>query len=134
MKILVGISFLLGLLCFVTCTAKAQQLSSTSELKDQIQKLELIDKNMTSSLETKKLNREFLVERRKQLSLLLQKRIDALREYQIKVATIITAKENSILEDSIKNLEKEIDALKRDIADTSASTTARETLSAIPGI
>jgi hypothetical protein len=105
-----GIILLAATLCWAQ-----QPAASVSNLREQIQQLESIDRDPATSDDVKTLNRRFLNERRSLLRTVLQQRIETLRKYQTTVKTSLTAEENKIVEDSIVELEKEVRDLDREI-------------------
>lgn len=94
-----------------------QQVTSVSTLKEQIQKLEAIDRDPATPEEVKVLNSRFLNERRLQLKILLQQRIETLRKYQETVKTTLTNEENRIIVDAIVELENDLQTLEKVIKD-----------------
>src|SRR2546428_5711926 len=120
----VSVGRTLGLILLAATLCWAQQpVASVRILKEQIQQLETIDRDPATSDDVKILNRRFLNERRSNLRVVLRQRIETLRKYQTNVKSALTAEENKILEDSIAELEKDLQDLERDIktADPGAS-------------
>ena len=61
--------------------AQTPQEPTVAQLKDEIQKLQTIERDESISADVKELNRTFLQKRRVQLQTLLQKKIDGLQKY-----------------------------------------------------
>jgi len=98
-----------------------QQTDPISQAKQQIQLLELVDKDPTTSPEAQIINRRFLRERRIQLQTLLTKAITGLRDYQARVGSSLTRDESEAVENSIRSFERSLQELKDtiQIADSS---------------
>ncbi|MDQ1558778.1 MAG: hypothetical protein QOD32_1838 [Pyrinomonadaceae bacterium] len=106
------LSLLVTLLC-VCASIVGQQPTSPSidELKQQIQQLLAVDRDTSTPAEVKDLNQQFIIERRRQLSVLLQKKVDALQKYQAAVSASLTAGEKQEVQNSIAAAQAELLAL-----------------------
>jgi hypothetical protein len=102
----------LGLLLIAAVFCSAQQPTSIPNLKEQIAKLERIDQDPTTPEDVKSLNRRFLNERRTQLYGLLKQRLDTLKKYQATVKAILSPDENKIIDDSIAEIQTDLQTLK----------------------
>lgn len=89
------------------CLAQ-QQSAAASDLKEQIRKLEAAERDPAMPPEAKTLTDGFLNERRAQLRAALQKKVDALRKYQLAVKDSLTAEENRLVAETIRDLEAEL--------------------------
>jgi hypothetical protein len=128
------IAWLIASMC---CPAFAQQQSGAiGELKEQIQKMESIDRDPATPADVRNLNRNFLEARRAQLRELLIKSIAALRKYQSSFRSSLTSEENKEIENKIGDWEKTLQDLKETVAgdqtlsagnDNSSSTIATKT-------
>jgi len=101
-----------GLVFLMAWPGRAQQELSINQLKEQIAKLEQIDRDPATSLEVKTLNRDFLKSRRLQLQSALAKRIDDLRKYKADVASSLTAEEIRKVEALISSLQADLTELR----------------------
>jgi hypothetical protein len=102
-----------ALLLSLSTLVYPQQIASVGELRDQIHKLAAIDVDPSTPSEVKALNRRFLAERRSQLHLLLQNRLDALRAYQQTAQTVLNAEEKRTVAKAIAEIEEELRAEAR---------------------
>jgi hypothetical protein len=131
-----GLLLIGGLMLQSSFSVRAQQIDSVEQAKKQIQLLEIVDKDPTTSAEAKSINSRFLRERRTQLQNLLTKAIAGLRDYQARVGSSLTPSENEAVETSIRSFEQSLRDLKQtlQLANSSefpgSSVTARETASA----
>jgi hypothetical protein len=94
----------------------AQQAVSIGQLREQIHKLTTINTDPATPLEVKNINRGFLEERRRQLSTLLRKRLDALQAYQATVGVMLSATEKQVLVKSISDIEEEMKGLEGEVS------------------
>jgi hypothetical protein len=102
-----GVWFFICTLAFMpTCPAWAQQPDSITQLKEQIKKMEAVDRDPATPADVKSLNREFLKTRRTQLHDLVVKNLEALRKYQSNLSSSLTAEESEVVESSIRDLER----------------------------
>jgi hypothetical protein len=85
------------------------------QLKEQIKVLEAADRDPSMPPEVRELNRTFLRQRRIQLKTLLQKRLDALREYLATVGPSLNTDEKQLVVDSIRKSEEDAQALAREM-------------------
>lgn len=123
MKTLYGILATVALLCAFGINVDAQQSSADSveTLREQVRKLEQIDRDPNTPPEVRKLNQSFLTERRSQLQTLSQKRIDSLRSYLASVKATLTVEETQQVERAIGDLERNlVDPKKHNSAAPSA--------------
>src|SRR2546423_983038 len=121
---LIGILIAGALLLTLSFQARGQEVASSAsitELKEQIAKLLSVERDETTSAEVRNLNHNFLEERRAQLRTLLQKRINALRSYVATVGPALTAKEVQGVENSIRDLERDLQDARADSPVTSAA-------------
>lgn len=91
--------------------ALSQQNVSVDQLRAQIEKLTAINNDPATSPEVRKINLEFLEQRRKQLLDLLKRKLEALKTYQTTVQGILSTAEQQVLAKSISDAENEIAAL-----------------------
>ena len=101
-----------GLVFLMAWPGRAQQELSINQLKEQIAKLEQIDRDPATSLEVRTLNRDFLKSRRLQLQSALAKRIDDLGRYKADVASSLTAEELGKVEALISSLQADLTELR----------------------
>lgn len=96
--------------CAVGVAARQSAPSNTAiaQLKQEIERLEAIDRDPSVAPEVKELNRGFLLERRRRLQALLQVRVKALRDYAATVRSTLTAEEMQVIENSIREMEREM--------------------------
>ena len=121
---MVTLSLLLVLLITLwpmSLTLAQQRPDSISQLKEQIARLETIDKDKDTTGEVRSLNRGFLNERRAQLVVILKKRIEALRKYKSTVQASLSATENQTLEGLIQDLDADIKSTESAISDGSSA-------------
>lgn len=104
----------------------AQQQSSVSQIKEQLNQLLLADKDPSLSVEAKELNRKFINERRFQLQALLIEKIAVLKKYQSKVENALSAEENKVIRNTISELENELTATTNEIENGNAVVGATE--------
>jgi hypothetical protein len=132
MKAKVTMASIIAVILLVVCfSTQAQQVQSASigDLRKQIQDLLTIDRDESTPSEVKNLNRKFITERRAQLHLLIEKKIEALEKYQSSVSTIITPDEKRRVEKAILDLRGELENLNRELftdpgSETEVATTA----------
>jgi hypothetical protein len=105
----------------ILCSAQ-QPASSVRTLKEQVAKLEAIDRNPETSEEVRTLNRKFLNERRSQLQAALALRLETLRKYHLTVKALLSADENKVVEESIAEVERDIEDLKNKTGTSDADT------------
>jgi hypothetical protein len=114
MKRKLVVTLILLTLTFGTVLSGAAQQSSepgVQALKEVIQKLEAVEKDSSTPPEVKGLNSGFLQARRRQLQMLLQDRVSALRQYLANLRTSLTADEVRAVEESIQSFEKDLSQL-----------------------
>ena len=92
--------------------ARAQQLASIGQLRDQIQNLEMVGRREHLSAEVRAMNREFIAERRVKLRTLLEKRLTSMSEYLLTAGASLSVAETKAVEDSIRSLNAELNNLK----------------------
>lgn len=121
-RVMVAASLLLVLvitLSPISLMLAQQRPDSISQLKEQIARLEAIDKDKDTTDEVRSINRGFLKERRAQLVVTLKKRIEALRKYKSIVQSSLSLTENQTLESLVEDLEAEIKSVENAIGDGS---------------
>jgi ElaB/YqjD/DUF883 family membrane-anchored ribosome-binding protein len=109
---LLGFLLIGGLMLHSVFPICGQQIDPIDRARQQIQLLEAVDKDPTTSPEAKSINRRFLRERRLQLQGLLTKAIAGLRDYQARVGSSLTRDESEAVENSIRSFEKSLQELK----------------------
>jgi len=92
--------------------ARAQQLASIGQLREQIRNLEMVGRREHLSAEVRAMNREFIAERRVKLRGLLERRLTSMSEYLLTAGASLSAAETKAVEDSIRSLNAELDGLK----------------------
>lgn len=98
---------------FISASGLAQdQVASISKLEEQIQQMEIIDRDPNTPIDVKNINRGFLGERRLELRAALQKRISSLRDYRTKFQGALKPNENQVIEESIRTLENKLRGLE----------------------
>ncbi len=127
MKTLCGILMIVVVFFICGANVKAQQSPSISieSLKEQIRKLEQIDRDPNTPPEVRTLNQSFLAERRSQLRDLSQKRIDSLRAYLSSVRASLSASE-------IERVQQAIDELQTSLGESQLSVSADTSVAAAP--
>ncbi len=104
---------------FLSATGRAQeQVASISKIEEQIQQMEIIDRDPNTPYDLKGINRGFLRERRVQLRAALQKRLSALREYRTKFQDALKSNENQVVEESIRTLENKLRGIEESMGET----------------
>ena len=105
----------IGVMLLVTLSASAQGQDdlSIAQLREQIQKMESIDRDPATPFEVKSINRDFLKTRRVQLRTLLATRIEALHQYQSGLGSALTTDENKVIENALSLLEKDLQDLEK---------------------
>lgn len=130
MKNLTGKLLFIGglvLLAVIPCLAQ-QQYTTISDLKNQISRLETIDRDRSTPAEAWSMNHKFLEEQRALLHTLLVKRINALKAYKQAAGSALLIDEARVLDLSIHDLEAELQNLERDMrSDAESSVNARVT-------
>ncbi len=92
--------------------AQQQPADNASELlREQIARLESIERDPATSPEVRELNRKFLLARRAQLSAELKKRVDSLEAYLYSGAGILSSAESEAVSTSVRNLKAELQSL-----------------------
>lgn len=123
----------IGLILIAAILCSAQQpTTSVPSLKEQIAKLEEIDRDPATPDEVKSLNRRFLKERRNQLHGLLKQRLDTLRKYQATVKAMLSPDENKTIEDSIAEIQTDLQGLKPFINSSDGNGSTAETATSQP--
>jgi len=114
--------FILGvfLLPGLTVSAQEPQGGTIPQLKEQIERLVAVDRDATTPIEVKQLNRTFIKERRIRLRALLQKNLDALRKYLLTVESSLEAAEKQIIQNKIKEIENDLPVLDREVQESSS--------------
>jgi hypothetical protein len=84
---------------------------TVTQLKEEIQKLQTIERDESISAEVKELNRAFLQKRRVQLHTLLQKKIDGLQKYLTTLEASLTPEEKLIVQNTISDTHMELQNL-----------------------
>lgn|GEM_PF-1172841 len=100
-----------GIVLLAALTSAQQPATSIATLREQICKLEVIDRDPDTPPEVKSLNSGFLAERRAQLRELLAQRIAALHKYHAAVQSALSPSELQAVESSIHKLEVDLQAL-----------------------
>jgi hypothetical protein len=88
------------------------QQPTVKQLKEQIERMEAIDRDPSVPVDVKQLNQEFLKTRRSQLRNLLPKSIAALRKYESDLGASLEATEKEKLRLSIRELERTLQELE----------------------
>lgn len=126
MKIKAILSLAVAILVLIGCEAKGQQSGglNINELHRQIQELQAVERDETASAEVRAINRRFISERRAQLRVLLQKRIDALQKYQSSLNSVLTLDEKKQIQDTIGEFQQELQNLDQATPESPVSTAA----------
>ena len=85
--------------------AQESRNKTIAQLKVEIERLEAIANDPSTSPEVKEINQGFLLERREQLRGLVARRLDALRSYKATVGDSLSQDEHRVLNASIRDLE-----------------------------
>lgn len=109
--------------------AQQQEVTSIVQLKEQIAKLEAVDRDENTPDEVRSVNRSFLEERRTQLKALLEKRVKALQSYLETVSSSLTADEKQRVESSIRSVSIELQNLG---GNTQTSLPTKSSVSSTP--
>ncbi|HEU0143910.1 MAG TPA: hypothetical protein VFQ47_03915, partial [Nitrososphaera sp.] len=99
---------------------QASKDTTIFKLKEDIQRLELIDRDLDTPAEVKQINSKFLRERRIQLQTLLQKRINSLQTYLTTIGSTLTSEESQVVANSIQKLKVELETLISETQDGSS--------------
>src|SRR4030095_1698054 len=99
----------------VRLAAQTPQQITAAELREDIQKLLVVERDGNTSAEVRKLNQIFLKKRRIQLQELLQKNVEGLKKYLATLEGSLSPEEKLIVQNTITNAEKELQALTEDI-------------------
>jgi hypothetical protein len=125
-KTLLSTSLSIILSVFSVCPIGAQQQAPPiSQLKEQIQKLLLIDRDTNTPAHVKEFNRGMLEQRRTQLRSLLQTQLSDLRKYQSNVGSALAA-------DGAERLGALITELEHDLRNLDAGTPQAASTAAVP--
>lgn len=125
MKVTLTTSARVAVLLLLSLGVSAQQpATGVNELRKQIQDLVVIDRSESTPEEVKFLNRKFIRERQMRLRSLLEQRIAALNKYQSAVSGIIAPEEKAQIQETIRDLEKEMKDLDLAISNSSDTGTA----------
>lgn len=92
--------------------ARAQEVASIGQFREQIRNLEMVGRREHLSAEVRAMNLRFIAERRIQLRGLLEKRLTSMREYLLTAGVSLSTDEIKVVEDSIRSLNIELDDLK----------------------
>lgn len=109
------------LLAGLAVRAQQPQDATARQLREQIQRLEAVDRDPTTASEVRELNRTFLRERRIRLRALLRKNLDALRGYLSTVDLSLKTDEKQIVQNRILQTENDLKGLERDIQENSST-------------
>jgi hypothetical protein len=113
------------LLMFVIVTVATAQQDPISELKRGIQELEAIERDPSTSPEVRKINHDFLTQRRRELRAALQKAVEDLENYKSRVS--LSATEKQALANTITARKDEITTLDALLAGAGIPASAQET-------
>jgi hypothetical protein len=105
------LAYAITLLPMQFAAAQQPQADAVEQLKEQIKRLEAVDRDASISEEVRLLNHKFLDSRRQQLWDLVDKRIADLRAYQTKMESTISADEKALIETSIQQLQASVRGL-----------------------
>lgn len=105
------LAYAITLLPMQFAAAQQPKADAVEQLKEQIKRLEAVDRDASISEEVRLLNHKFLDSRRQQLRDLVDKRIADLRAYQTKMESTISADEKALIETSIQQLQASVRGL-----------------------
>lgn len=92
--------------------ARAQEgENSLSQLREQLAKLEAVDRGGELPESIRSINRDLIARRSARLRVVLEQRINALVKYRSDVASMISPAESQVIERSIREMETELQAL-----------------------
>jgi hypothetical protein len=109
------IVLIIGIIVATAPFTKAQQRSEIDQLRAEIQKLEVVEHDSTTTSEVRALNARFLGQRRARLQKLLTEELAALRRYQATAGSMLTNEERSAVENSIASFKRELDSLNASV-------------------
>jgi hypothetical protein len=107
-------SYCLVILLGVQCIAQ-QPAPTITQLKEQIARMELIDRDANTSEEVRHINQGFLRERRVQLQSLIMAKLEALRKYQGDLDKSLSSQEQQVIANAIQELDQELRLLKNSL-------------------
>ena len=114
----------------VSLAAQPPKELTVAQLREEIQKLLVVERDVNTPAEVRDLNRIFLKKRRIQLQELLQKNVAGLKKYLATLEASLSPEEKLIVQNTITNAEKELQALTEDIQGRSSGEIAANTASA----
>ena len=114
----------------ISLAAQTPKEPTVAQLKEDIQRLLVVERDEKTSAEIRELNRIFLKKRRIQLQDLLQKNVEGLKKYLATLDASLSPEEKLIVQNTITNTEKELQALTEDIQGRSSGVIAANTASA----
>ncbi len=113
-------------------TLAQQEDAPLSRLRDQIAAMKKVDEDANASAEVRRVNREFLNERRRQMHRLLEGKADALRKYIDAVGAHLDAAEKVAVGKEISALGAEMRQLETEIGGSPRGTASSGLASAAP--
>ena len=114
---------LTSLLLMCAHSALAQDPAQDIEqLRNDVQRMEAVDRNPASDPEVRELNRRLLVAKRAQLDALISARIAALRTYQADFRSSISDQQNQELEDRIQQWERMRQSIGQEVSSVTATS------------
>ncbi len=111
-KIMLRVCALFLVLALLSPVLAQEPTDSIRQLKEQIERMEAIDRDPTVPVDVKRLNEEFLKTRRSQLRNMVATNIAALRKYQSDLGSSLSPTEKEKIRLSIRDLEKSLQELE----------------------
>jgi hypothetical protein len=114
--------------------AQQRAASSIGDMQEVIRKMEAVDNNPETPPELKEANGRFLAERRRQLGLMITRRLNALRQYRDNVGPSLSDAERRVIDESVASLEGQLALLKAVLDPSPAAPTEVAALKSPAGL
>jgi hypothetical protein len=121
-------AIMLAIILMFCVSGFGQEATNISQLKEQIHRLESVERDLSNSSEVRELNRRFLRQRREQLRSLLQTEIKALQDYRSTVGSALSPDEKRLVEASIQGFTEDLAKLVGESGNSETAAAASETV------